>query len=176
VETRAEQSLGSADALKGSHDAQRERDEPIGIDVGQLAFGLRPDELIRIELRRVPGKAVHFHAGMSFKKGPHVPTPMNLPPVGSEYSAEPHVVHGAAAGTGPSPVRYGARHHSFAPSLQPDRDPGQLSGIAASPDRSDREAVVQRSERESDVAPRRAASTHRSCSRSSQDAGAHHAV
>ncbi len=78
VEARAEQSLGSADALKGSHDVQRERDEPIVIDVGQFALGLRPDELIRIELRRVAGKAVHFHAGMSSEKGPHVPTPMNL--------------------------------------------------------------------------------------------------
>lgn len=42
MEVRAEQSLGSADALKGSHDVQRERHEPIVIDVGQLALGLRP--------------------------------------------------------------------------------------------------------------------------------------
>ena len=81
VETRAEQSLGSADALKGSHDVQRERDEPIVIDVGQLALGLRPHELIRIEFRGVARKAVHIHAGMSLEKGPHVPMPMNLPAI-----------------------------------------------------------------------------------------------
>src|SRR5262249_41043082 len=75
VEARAEQSLGSADALKGSHDVQRERHEPIVIDVGQLALGLRPDELIRIEFRRIAGKAVHVQARMSLEKGPHVPTP-----------------------------------------------------------------------------------------------------
>jgi len=39
VEARAEQSLRSADALKGSYDVQRERDEPIVIDVGQNASG-----------------------------------------------------------------------------------------------------------------------------------------
>jgi len=52
VEARAKQGLRPADALKGSHDVQRERDQPIVIDVGQLALGLRPDELIGIELRR----------------------------------------------------------------------------------------------------------------------------
>lgn len=79
MEARAEQRLGSADALKGSHDVQRERAEPIVIDVGQLALGLRPDELIRIEFRRVARKAVHIDARMSLEKGPHVQTPMNLP-------------------------------------------------------------------------------------------------
>jgi hypothetical protein len=44
------QGLRPADALKGSHDVQRERDEPIVISVGQLALGLRPDELIRVLL------------------------------------------------------------------------------------------------------------------------------
>jgi hypothetical protein len=83
--------LGSADALKGSHDVQHERDEPIVIDVGQFALGLRPDELIRIELRRVAGKAVHFHAGMSLEKGPHVPTPMNLPAIPQQDEWSPQM-------------------------------------------------------------------------------------
>jgi hypothetical protein len=99
VEARAEQSLGSADALKGSHDLQRERDEPIVIDVGQLAFGLRPDELIGIELRRVPGKAVHFHARMSLEKGPHVPTPMNLPAIPQQDEWSPQMAEQPGGGT-----------------------------------------------------------------------------
>jgi hypothetical protein len=82
--------LGLADTLKGSHDVQRERDEPIVIDIGQLALGLRPDELIRVE-RRVPGKAVHVDAGMSLEKGPHVPTPMNLPAIPQQDEWSPQV-------------------------------------------------------------------------------------
>lgn len=38
VKAPAEQSLGSADALEGSHDVQRELDEPIVMDVGRLAL------------------------------------------------------------------------------------------------------------------------------------------
>jgi hypothetical protein len=83
--------LGLADTLKGSHDVQRERDEPIVIDIGQLALGLRPDELIRVELWRVPGKAVHVDAGMSLEKGPHVPTPMNLPAIPQQDEWSPQV-------------------------------------------------------------------------------------
>lgn len=90
MEARLEERLGSADALKGSQDVQRERAEPIVIDVGQLALSLRPDELIRIEFRRVARKAVYIHAGMSLEKGPHVPTPMNLPaiPQQDEWSTQ----------------------------------------------------------------------------------------
>jgi hypothetical protein len=46
------------------------------IDVGQFALGLRPDELIRIEFRRLARKTVHVDAGMSSEKNHHVPTPM----------------------------------------------------------------------------------------------------
>jgi hypothetical protein len=91
VEARAEQSLGSADALEGSHDVQRERDEPIVVDVGQLALGLRPDKLIRIELRRVARKAVYIQAGMSLEKDPHVPTPMNLPAIPEQDEGSPQM-------------------------------------------------------------------------------------
>lgn len=80
MEARAGQSLGSADALKGSHDVQRERDEPSVIDVGQFALGLRPDELVRVEFRRVAWNPEHVDAGMSSEKGLHVPTPMIFPP------------------------------------------------------------------------------------------------
>jgi hypothetical protein len=48
------------------------------------------------------------------------------------------------------PVRYGATPQLVRPVTQPDRNPGQLSDIAASPEGSDREAVVQLAERESD--------------------------
>jgi len=44
--------LRAADALKGPHDVQRERDEPVVIGVGQFTLGLCPDELVWIELRR----------------------------------------------------------------------------------------------------------------------------
>jgi hypothetical protein len=83
--------LGLPDTLKGSHDVQRERDKPIVIDIGQLALGLRPDELIRVELWRVPGKAVHVDAGMSLEKGPHVLTPMNLPAIPQQDEWSPQV-------------------------------------------------------------------------------------
>lgn len=60
------------------------------IDVGQLALGLRPDELIRIEFRRVTWKAVHLQPGMSLEKDLNVPTPMNFPatPQQNERSSE----------------------------------------------------------------------------------------
>ena len=80
-DARAEQSLGSADALKGAHDVQRQRDEPFVIDIGQFALGLRPDELIRIELRRIAGKAMRLHPGMAAEKGLNVSTPMDSPAV-----------------------------------------------------------------------------------------------
>ena len=60
---------------------QRKRDEPIVIDVGQLALGLRPDELIGIELRGIAGKAVRLHPGMAAEKGLDVSTPMDFPAV-----------------------------------------------------------------------------------------------
>lgn len=53
METRAKQHLRSADELKGAHNVQRERDEPVVIEVRQLALGLAPNELIGIEFRRV---------------------------------------------------------------------------------------------------------------------------
>ena len=60
---------------------QRERDEPVVIGVGQFTLGLRPDELVWIELRRVARKAVHQNPGMSLEKGPDVPAPMNCPAI-----------------------------------------------------------------------------------------------
>jgi len=60
---------------------QRERDEFVVIDVRQLAFGLRPDELIGIELRRVARKAVRLHPGMAAEKSLDVATPMNFPAI-----------------------------------------------------------------------------------------------
>jgi hypothetical protein len=81
VKARAKQGLRPADPLKGSYDVQRERDESVVIDVRQLAFGLRPDELIGIELRRVARKAVRLHPGMAAEKSLDVATPMNVPAV-----------------------------------------------------------------------------------------------
>ena len=57
---------------------QREWDEPIVIDVRQLALCLRPDELIGIELRRVAWKAVDLDPATALEKCSDVPTPMNL--------------------------------------------------------------------------------------------------
>ncbi len=65
MQARAKQGLRSTDALKGSYDVLRERDEAVVIEVGQLTLGLRPDERVRIEFRRVTRKAVHFQPGMS---------------------------------------------------------------------------------------------------------------
>lgn len=81
LEARAKPGLRAADALNGSHDVQRERDEPVVIGVGQFTLGLRPDELVWIELRRVARKAVHQNPGMSLEKGPDVPAPMNCPAI-----------------------------------------------------------------------------------------------
>jgi hypothetical protein len=82
--------LGSADALKGSYDVQRQRDEPIMIDVGQLPLGLRPAEFIGIEFRRVARKAVRLQAGMAAEKGPDVPAPMDSSavPQQDDFTAE----------------------------------------------------------------------------------------
>jgi hypothetical protein len=51
------------------------------VRVRQLAFRLRPDELVGIELRRVARKAVRLYPGMAAEKGLDVPTPMDLPAV-----------------------------------------------------------------------------------------------
>jgi hypothetical protein len=91
VEARAKQRLRPTDALQGSHDVQRERNEPVVIRVRQLAFRLRPEELIGIELRRVAGKAVRLHSGMAVEKGLDVPTPMNFPAVPQEHDRASHV-------------------------------------------------------------------------------------
>jgi hypothetical protein len=71
---------------------QRERDEAVVIAVGQLSFGLCPDELIGIELRRVTRKAVHFQPGMSLEKDLNVPTPMNLPAIPEQNERSPKMV------------------------------------------------------------------------------------
>jgi hypothetical protein len=81
VEARAKQGLRPADPLKGSHNVPRERDEPVMVDVRQLAFRLRPDELIGIEFRRIPRPAVSLHPGMAAEKSLDVPTPMDSPAV-----------------------------------------------------------------------------------------------
>jgi hypothetical protein len=81
VEACAKQDLRSADTLKGPHDVQRERDEPLVIDVREFALGLRPDEFVGIELRCVAREAMRLHPGMAAEKTLHVPTPMNLPAV-----------------------------------------------------------------------------------------------
>lgn len=60
---------------------QRERDKPVVVEVRQLALGLRPDELIGIELRCVTRKAVRLHSGMAAEKGLNVATPMDCPAV-----------------------------------------------------------------------------------------------
>jgi hypothetical protein len=78
MQARAKQSLRSANALKGSHDVQHEWDEAIVIEVGQFTLGLRPDELVRIEFRRVTRKAVYFQPGMSLEKDLNVSTPMDF--------------------------------------------------------------------------------------------------
>src|SRR5262249_12665719 len=83
--------LRSADALKGSHDVQRERDESIVIHVRQLALGLRPDVLIGIEFRRVTRKAVHFHAWMSLEKDPTLPPPVNFPAIPQQDERSPEM-------------------------------------------------------------------------------------
>ncbi len=96
MEARAKQGLRPANALKGSYDVQRERDEPIVIDVGQLTLGLRPDKLVRIEFRRVARKAMHCHAGMSLEKGPDVPTPMNLSTIPQQDERSPQMTEQVA--------------------------------------------------------------------------------
>jgi len=69
---------------------QRERDESVVIDVGQLTLGLRPDELIGIEFRRVAREAVCLQPGMATEKDLDIATPMNLPavPQQSDFTAE----------------------------------------------------------------------------------------
>ena len=49
VKARAEQTLGLADALKGSHDVQREGHDTLVVRVCQLTFRLGPDEFVGIE-------------------------------------------------------------------------------------------------------------------------------
>ena len=66
---------------KGSDYVQRKRDEPLMVDVRQLAFRLHPDELIAIEFRRVARQAVGLHPGMAAEKSLDVPTPMDFPAV-----------------------------------------------------------------------------------------------
>src|SRR5262245_53099871 len=68
VEARAEQNLGSADALTGSHDVQREGPDTIVVRVCQITFRLGPDELVRIEFGRVAGEAMDLHAGIPLEK------------------------------------------------------------------------------------------------------------
>jgi len=60
--------LRPLDPLKGTHDGQRERGKAVVIDVGQFTLGLRPDELIRIELRAIAGKAGRLPPGMTVEK------------------------------------------------------------------------------------------------------------
>jgi hypothetical protein len=81
VEARAKQGLRPADPLKGSDNVQRKRDEPLMVDVRQLAFRLHPDELIGIEFRRVARQAVGLHPGMAAEKSLDIPTPMDFPAV-----------------------------------------------------------------------------------------------
>jgi hypothetical protein len=90
VEARLKQSLRSADALKGSHDMQREGDEAAVIEVRQLTLGLRPDELVRIEFRRITWEPVHVQPGMAAEEDLDVPPPMDFPaiPQQHEWSSE----------------------------------------------------------------------------------------
>src|SRR5262249_13614675 len=81
VEARAKQALRSADPLQGANNVQRERYDPVVVAVRQLAFRLRPDELIGIEFRRVAREAVGLHPGMVAEKSLDVPTPMDFPAV-----------------------------------------------------------------------------------------------
>jgi len=68
VKARAEQNLGLADALKGSHDVQRKGHDTVVVRVCQLTFRLGPDEFVGIEFGRVAREAMDLHAGIPLEK------------------------------------------------------------------------------------------------------------
>jgi len=77
--------------MKTPHDVQREGDDPVVIGVGQLTLGLRPDELVWIQLRCVARKAVYRNPRMSFEKGLDVATPMNFPTIRRRNEPSPQM-------------------------------------------------------------------------------------
>jgi hypothetical protein len=85
VEARAEQNLGLADALKGSHDVQREGHDTIVVRVCQITFRLGPDEFVGIEFGRVAGEAMDLHAGIPLEKYLDVVMSMDLSAIPEQH-------------------------------------------------------------------------------------------
>src|SRR5262249_60641635 len=86
LEARAEQNLGSADALKGSYDVPRERRDTIVVRVCQITFRLGPEEFVGIEFGRVAGEAMDLHARIPLERYLDVAMSMELSAIPQQHN------------------------------------------------------------------------------------------
>ena len=91
VEARAKQNLGLADALKGSHDVQREGHDTLVVRVCQLTFRLGPDEFVRIEFGRVAREAMDLHAGIPLENCLDIAMSMDFSAIPQQHDGAAHV-------------------------------------------------------------------------------------